>query len=467
MLMAVDNRAAQIGASDEVRDLWRLDATTQFHETQIRSIAEQEPDRARAMLDAAVKAKEIHPQEALALQRTVTHAAVNTQSQQLARFLDVRGGATLQEKLETAAQLHEKGEISTEVLDGTAARLRTMDDTRDRERAQAANKALVEAQEFATLNRTTVKSYEELPAATKTALESTGSANKMRLFYENGGQWITTERGLKLLMGATPERLLRYKSKEQLFEAFREHLNDPNLLHLGEEWDRAWGMQAAAGKKDDLTEGDIGAEIRQALADAGQLDIATGVRDGNERETKVERDRWERMELAIKKSAKAAGGENWKDPKIIKQAIETELGKEIRDAAGNKRVLGSMTQAEMQGAYWETPSGQRIEAAAIDDTTMRMSAVAALDKRGVAVTPQAIAEELGRQRQNMKDTITATVQKHRIRSNPLSALGLDVGYGFSRQRYRMARTEAEATIAAELAAKGITLTPAEIRELLR
>jgi hypothetical protein len=98
-----------------------------------------------------------------------------------------------------------------------------------------------------------------------------------------------------------------------------------------------------------------------------------------------------------------------------------------------------------------------------------MAAVAELDRRGVAVTPQAIAEEIGRQRRNLKDTITAIVQRHAIRSNPLSGMGLDAGYGFSRGRYLTAKKQAEAAIARELAAQGIPLSVAEpiIREHIR
>lgn len=387
-------------------------ATDSYHVGVVGRIVEEANNPPMAKLYFDRFKGEMSPETELQVGRYIKKADVADRSTRAVLEMDSRGMAPDAQRA-MADKAFSDGAIDATERDAIRARIEGHENDRDQARARGANESLKGAQEFAVLNRQTVTKFEALPPKMQQDLEQSGADSRMRIFLAQGGQWITTEKGLDVLLQAraNPEKLRAYKSWDVLQSEMRHELSDEHLAELASKWQKA---NEPGKPSDGLSDGDINDKIRLSMIDAGILP--------SDRTPEPEESmRALRLETAIRKAAKASGGEAWKADKNLDAAIKSEMGKLIRDPDGNKRQIGSMSAAEMNapGVGWETPSGVLVEAAAVEDWR-RDVAVREIEERNadaaafnvqrgykpgdpryvppVEIGPQTIADEIGRGR---------------------------------------------------------------------
>lgn len=429
-LRDIDDYGAASGMSpDEIR-FEKLKWTTALHETVVRGIVQSRAagysEAARAYLDKNIG--EVSAARRDELGALVQNATDDDHAAQLADFFEQRG-SSMEDAEITARQLYERKEITLAVRDGAIDRhrARLRNQQADRERARAAT--LREAADYAQVNRTSVVSFDTLPPEMKTALQKSGGVDAMRLFFERGGQRITTAAGQGFMadVASNPAVLRRFGSVDAMQAELFNDLDADDMQKLS----MLYGKVTEPGKPSDtLDDGQVTTTLYLKMRGAGLIpDDATGKSPEVKQQ---EADRAKRLQLAVELEAKNIGGENWRSRTVIEKAWSNIAGQTIYDASDKLVPMAMLSDAELNNAadpaYWNTSSGVRVEATAIDDAAKVRAAAAIREynedaaawnlSRGLKpgdpaympmrqATASQIAEELGKERRAAADKAAA------------------------------------------------------------
>lgn len=388
--------AMGVGPQDPQRQAMHIEAATDLHAGIVdKLVSANRPADAAAYL-GKIKPGEIDATVGTKLAGLVQRASDDDEAQRIADQLDDMGGS-LQDRIGLVALAFRDRKISVQVRDSAIARLRAAQNLRDDARDQQSAAALNDAIQFTTANRATVTSFEQLPPKTRQQLSDSGAEPRFRNWLAQGGKWISTDAGYDLLR-LPPDRLLQFRSIDDLVAKARGDLSNEHLHELAEKWRRARGEVIKNSQPDQMTESEVGDEVRGILDKAGLTPIRVGAVKGDDLTRARETAEAFRLEQAIRDTAKRIGGAAWKSPQVIRDAAKEVFGQQIRDAAGRQRVQASMSVAELNepGVGWDTPSGPISFADVNRKEASRIVAEESLRARGVPVTPAAVAAEIRR-----------------------------------------------------------------------
>lgn len=339
MVAAVDRHTTLLGydPTSDVGKLARLKATTELHGTVVRQLVAEE-----RVTDAASHLEkygaQIDPQELPRLQSHVRRATVDAQSFEAAQWARGRS-ARLVDQIASLDQWVAGKHLDVEVRDRAVARLRQADDDAYQQRSRDSNTALREAQALAGLQRT--RSFDELPLAMRENLERAGADSAFKLWLEQGQQFVTTQRGLRLLLQAEDPTWLRAITLHELDAAAGQDLKPDDHLRLVDAWHKAHDLPAPKNVADSM----VGLTLDRRMQEQGwlPLDKELSAEQTNRRNWVFER-------------VKRALGPDSGDQDRVDKVIEATLA-ETLTVGGETRPRTWWTNQESQEGVFLTDEG--------------------------------------------------------------------------------------------------------------
>ena len=348
MLSEVDNQADLAGMTqdDPRRALARREVLSQLHDQAVRSLVSQgRAGAARQHLEAA--GDDVDPVTRGKLQGLVQQATTDEQSFGAARWVTQQHPGRLLDQIETLNQLHEADPkaFPIEARDAAEARIRSMEQVDYQVRARTGNEAVQQAQAFAGLNR--IRRYEELPIDLRAALEDGGRSEPMKLWLEQGHQFITTQRGLAML--ARGPELLAGRTWEDIEAGYQEDLSPDDLKALHNEWARVNKVQGVGEAMVSLT-------LNRRMQEQGWLPIG---KDPSAEQTA--RRNW------ILESVRRRLGSGAADQATVDKAIEQELAETLiplqKTALSDTNPavpISALTPKEREDGYYAALNGNLV-----------------------------------------------------------------------------------------------------------
>jgi len=345
MVVHLQGKLSQLKGEDgDMAKLAMLDTTTKLHLVAVDALlAAGRASEAGAYLESYKG--EIEPQEAAKAGRVVKRAGIDDKAQRLTMLLD--DGRDIQSKVNDADRMFAKGELTVEERDATVSRLRAADDDRYQQRNRTANKALADATDFARANR--IQSIDQLPAQLRTQLEEVGELDKVQLFLDQGGQFVTTRLGLRAMNSVTPAQLLKVRSYDDLEAMFQGNLSTDDMAEMAARWRKTHAMAAEPGDEDKIERGLI---LRNAAREAGLL---PSDRDPTDAE-KARHDRF--IEAAMREANSRFGGKATNE-QFRTVARELAFDTLTMPSGGVKVPFSAATKEELQNGYF-TVEGRQV-----------------------------------------------------------------------------------------------------------
>ncbi len=332
-------------------------------------VGDDRASEASKVLD--LHAERIDPQVLRGLRSHVRRATVDEESFRLARAIAGTGKPLIDQlsmvdqrvgretPIEVLGnQVGTAPAVSVEVADATRRRLREIDADTWRDRDRRGTEALRAAQEGASLAR--IKSYDALPLGTRESLEATGRDATFRLWLEQGGQMVTTSRGLRLLQQAEDPAWLRSRPLEQLVAAADADLSPADQRAIVSEWHKVHGQ--APPSVDDAM---VTRTLRRRMQEAGWLPV-----DREARADEANRYNWV-LEGVHRELGPKAGPQERVD-KVIEGALRETLR-----VNGAVRPVTWWTPGERKEGAFDTPVGQVARAQVSPELVAKAAAEAA------------------------------------------------------------------------------------------
>lgn len=299
------------GAGPEQRAQIEREAMTQLHSQAFASLIESgRTEDARGYLEDYQG--DIAPKVRASLQGALRKQETNDKAQALAVEHD---GKTLAQIEALADKWHAEKRISVEVRDewmNRALRRKALD---ERQRTQASNDALLEAQQHVQLGG-------ELTPSMVAKLEASGAMSAYRLWERQGGQWITTEAGFRALMTLEPQDLLQFDSDEQVYDMFRPMLDDRGMQQMIGMWRDGRQLAGLGG-----TSGRVSQQHKPIGYDESRM-LRMGFRGipqiGDDDQRKARKDLFD---AAVYRAYRGmlSDGEKWNEEKFSKAIAQVKL----------------------------------------------------------------------------------------------------------------------------------------------
>lgn len=362
-LRDVEDLGGLLGWGPQQVDALKMQQTTKLHEGVVRNLirsgAPGSADVAGSYLakNLGEVAGSRHD-ELTSLVRTASN------SDQAARLADKAWevGMTVQDAENVGQKLYEGGQISLAVRDEAIDRLRSRVINQQNDKDRFRSNTLKSAEQFAQLNRATVNSYSMLPPEVRESLRQSGGEDAMKLFFERGGQRITTAAGANFMadIAANPGVLRRFQTVDAMQSAMFNDLDPDDALKAS----ALWGKANEQGEPSDtMDDGQVTTHIYLKMRENGII------KDGDQSQAQADRNK--RLQLAVEMEAKALGGKNWKSKSVIDKAFSAASANMIYDANDVLVPRASLSDTEANDptdpAYWIAENGSRIEATAISD----------------------------------------------------------------------------------------------------
>ena len=245
--------------------------------------------------------------------------------------------------LDEVDRQYEEGVIDSAALrDATIARLRSTFGQESQFEAEREQRLLDEGQQWLVENRGSGATLDALAPSKREEMKAAGVWNRLKQWEAQGGKWIATEVGNAALMDPAGANLLQYETKEQLYSAYRQHMNDRGLEEITAHWRKLRGMEAPG----DALVIDRGLVIRKYARDSGIQDGDAAAKEG--------------FELAVYQKANALAGPGGK----VTNALFEEAAKlmaEDRIISGGKPVPSSAVTPDARNeAHVMTSSGRQV-----------------------------------------------------------------------------------------------------------
>lgn len=369
-------------------------------------VADGRPDEAERVLqkydqsfpaDLLLRAKQTVEQG----KATVRRANVADTSQRLATQMEEAHPGDVLAQVASVDAAFQRGDLGIEVRDETVRRLRSADDERYQARMRTSQDVLQRTEQEA--QRNGWRSLADIPPATRTELETSGNLGRVELFLEQGGQWVTTEKGSLALavFAAEPQRLREYRTWQDLTERYRTELDNKGLAHLVSLWADATKQPVPPGIEADR----MRQRVKFALEERGVYPSPLSTED---KPTPLQTARFERVLEATRTLAETMAGGSKVPVDVFEKALERVLGAEIRTAAGERLPEAALFETERPGAFYETPLGRvttgELDAGAVGervvDFQQRMR-----DVQGREATAAEVAEAVALERERAKQEL--------------------------------------------------------------
>lgn len=467
-LRDVDDLGGLLGWGPQQVDALKMQQTTKLHEGVVRNLirsgAPGSADVAGSYLakNLGEVAGSRHD-ELTSLVRTARN------SDQAARLADKAWevGMTVQDAENAGQKLYEGGQISLAVRDEAIDRLRSRVINQQNDKDRLRSNTLKSAEQFAQLNRATVNSYSMLPPEVRESLRQSGGEDAMKLFFERGGQRITTAAGANFMadIAANPGVLRRFQTVDAMQAALFNDLDPDDALKASALWGKAHEQGEPSDTMDD---GQVTTHIYLKMRDARIIPDA-GANIGKAQE-QANADKQKRMQLAVEMEAKKIGGKDWRSASVLNKAWETVAGPEIRNAAGQTVPMATLSKPELdaEGVGYETEFGFVRGGALNQDVTASMLRL--IEAENAALPAGSPARQGTRQqdiarRYKMELDRQDAERSSVIRANWDSPSGgwWNSRFGYSRARYESARSAAEKRIMQELDKRGV---PYQVDDIL-
>lgn len=319
-------------------------------------LTQERLDEADALLKAHGDKLDLGTRQAL--ERESQRRKDDRQAFDAARWAEQQPGNLVQQ-IEALNRYVEGGAMSLPVRDAAEQRLRAAEALQWQTKMREGNAAIDEMEQFAQLNRT--GTYDELPLALRQQLEATGRETAARNWFQQGGQFTTTNEGFNFLLSANDDFLLR-NSRDSIV-AMRHWVSPGDLAGVLRRWDTVHGAardaQAKAGR---LPDGLIESETMTRMQDREMLPV-----EGASDEDTA---RYRRVVAAVKK---AAANQPAKDPsELIDQALADTLFVDERELP-----ILAFTPKERSTGYYKTSADGQTQFAQVSDDLVRKE----LDRR--------------------------------------------------------------------------------------
>lgn len=322
------------GEDGDMAKLAMLDTTTQMHLGTVEALVTAgRASEAGAYLEQWKG--EIGPLEAQRVARVVKRAGIDDKAQRLAMVID--DGRDVMSKISDADQMFANGELTVEERDAVVSRLKVADNDRYQQQNRIANKVLAEATDYAQANR--IQSVDQLPAKLRTQLEELGDLDKVQLFLDQGGQFVTTRLGMRVLNSITPAQLLKVKSYDDLEAMFQTELSTRDMSELAAMWRKANAIAAQPGDEEKI---DRGLTLRNAARDAG---FYPADRDP----TDAEKSKYERFQEAALREANSRFQGKATNEQF--RTVAREMAFDTLAVGGSKVPFAAATKEELQTGY--------------------------------------------------------------------------------------------------------------------
>lgn len=147
------------------------------------------------------------------------------------------------ELMESMTQMVQRGDTTQEVMDESMRRYVAADSQKQRDEARVKDKAWEKIVTYAQLNGGVLDTeHEQL-------VEGAGLDGRWKLYKRGGMQWSTDDIGTQAIYGTDPVKLAtRWKTREELFEHYREHVSDSDMSKLVGVWEYGQSTMAAGAK---------------------------------------------------------------------------------------------------------------------------------------------------------------------------------------------------------------------------
>lgn len=236
------------GVHPDQAELMRRKAQDEVYGTIVNRMLRDGEDKPGAAIEAAEFLKTAPVTDGLRarLQEDVQEAGVQEQAFQLKRFLGGKMPGDLMGQLDTLDQLVESKDITLDVRDAAAQRLRGEYSVRRTQRAVDGANALSEATTWQQLNPN-----KPLPKRMQRALSTSGKAAEFELWKRQGNQFVTTAEGLSHMLTVSDSELLRYNDPKEVENAFRYKLGNRHLEYTILRWHKLKGKSLS--QKDAVT----------------------------------------------------------------------------------------------------------------------------------------------------------------------------------------------------------------------
>lgn len=394
------------GEDGDMAKLTLLDATTRMHAGAVDALlAADRPTEALAYLEQ--HKGEIAAPERAQVARVVQRATVADKAQRLVDDFNAKG-MSYADQIEAAGLLFQQNTLTAEERAAVETRAKLVDSDNYQQQNRVANKALADATDFARANR--IQSVDQLPRVLRTQLESVGELNKVELFLQQGGQFTTTQLGLRALNSITTAQLLKIQSYDQLEAMFQSELSTDDMAEMAARWRKAHGDESKPGDEEKI---DRGLVLRNAARDAGLLPLDRDPTD-------AEKARHEQFTEAALREATARFG---KPTNEQFRAVAREVAFDQITSEGVKVPYLAATKAELQSGYYTTSNGRQVFNKNVSETT-KQQILEAIDtynqaaaRQGLPLKPRTMAQVFEEwEKSNVVDRATLAKQKADVRT---------------------------------------------------
>lgn len=257
----VDRLVDLQGGGEDEKKLGRLNALSTLNSENIQQLVEQQdPVRAKELLDKAVKAGELQPDAQRKMTALVGKAMVEDQAYTVARDAQ-RATGTLTDQLDLLQKQADEGTIPVEVYKAARQQVEHDAEVRQRDEGRRHAQALQQAVEWA-------QSGSPLTPQLAQALDDTGQAWKYDALVDAGGLYRTTGYGFRELQTISQDRLLAFPTADAVFSYYRTEMDNDDLGRMVAKWHAA---QVASGRADQRSQQQQQADLVNAtLADESE-----------------------------------------------------------------------------------------------------------------------------------------------------------------------------------------------------
>ncbi len=315
----------------------------------------------------------IDPLERGKVTRLVQQAGTAWKAQTLVDDFNARGMSHA-DQIEAAGLMFQNGDITADERVAIENRAKLVDSDNYQQQNRVANKALNDATDFARANR--IQSVDQLPPALRTQLESVGELDKVQLFIEQGGQFTTTQLGLRALNSITPAQLLKIQNYDQLEAMFQSELSTNDMAEMAARWRKTHAMASEPGDEEKI---DRGLVLRNAARDAGLLPLDRDPTD-------AEKARHEQFTEAALREATARYG---KPTNEQFRAVAREVAFDQLIVGGVKVPYAAATKEELQAGFYNTATGRQVFNKNVSETT-KQQILEAIDTYNQAASRQGL-----------------------------------------------------------------------------
>lgn len=349
----------------------------------------------------------IDPLERGKITRVVQRAGVDYKAQAMVDDFTARG-MSYADQIEAAGLLFQQNMLTAEERAAVESRAKLVDSDNYQQQNRVANKALADATDFARANR--IQSVDQLPPALRTQLESVGELDKVELFLQQGGQFTTTQLGLRALNSITPAQLLKIQSYDQLEAMFQSELSTDDMAEMAARWRKTHAVAAEPGDEEKI---DRGLVLRNAARDAGLLPLDRDPTD-------AEKARHEQFTEAALREATARFG---KPTNEQFRAVAREVAFDQITSEGIKVPYLAATKAELQSGYYTTSNGRQVFNKNVSEATKQQiledidTYNQAAARQGMPTKPRTMAQVFEEwEKSNVVDRATLAKQKADVRT---------------------------------------------------